>query len=158
MKIDSASHTLLAILVVLILASPFMAQVMAQETTANSEATEETLEEEVDPKEKYGIYKDIQFETIYVTLMGFEKYYEVKTIQDGMYSIPGVKDFIPILETRELQTFDLKYPGKIYTLMLAIEEVFEDRYEKDLKEIGIQAFELTLRPLGTTPVAQEDPY
>lgn len=109
-------------------------------TSAEQAAESEGLEE--------GGFKQVQLETIHFTMIGFEKHEIVRQIQQQMYSIPGVQNFIPYLITPGLTTYDLRYSGPARLLFKALQDVFTPQYVVDIKEIGDKAWEITMRKHG----------
>jgi len=87
----------------------------------------------------------VQPELILFTLLDFREYELVKKIQEQMYSIPGVTDFIPYLEAPGLLTYDLRYSGPSTLLIKALQDVFGIQYEIGMKEIGDDSWEITMR-------------
>ena len=120
----------------------------AAPTTGESTATpsgEEGATEDPGREFTKDEFQQVQPETIRFTLVGFDRYGPVSQIQQQMYSIPGIQNFIPYLTTPGLITYDLRYSGPTKLLFKALQDVFAPQYVVDLKELGEKAWEITMR-------------
>lgn len=100
------------------------------------------------PGEGHSGVKQVQPELIRFTMIEFREYETIKKIHEQMYSIPGVTDFVPYLETPGLLTYDLRYSGPATLLVKALQDVFGMQYEIAIKEIGEKSWEITMRRSG----------
>lgn len=120
-----------------------------QESPQAPSETESETAESTESFTELNEFKLIQPERIHFSFIDFYYYETIKQVQEQMLSIPGLTDFIPYLETSGLLTYDLRYSGPADLLMKALNDVFGTQYELGMKEMGENAWEITMRKIGS---------
>jgi hypothetical protein len=133
-------------LLIFLIMTPFQFGFAQESEDASSDVAEETEEEKPKiPGQGSDTFIQIQPEKIHMTFVDFYEHEPLKAVQDRMYSIPGVTDFIPYLATKGLITYDVRYSGHAKLLFKALRDTIGRDYELGMKEIDTKQWEITIR-------------
>jgi hypothetical protein len=129
---------------------PAVVTAQTEAVTAESEAAD-PIDTEVTVNKTPGQGSDsfiqVQLQTIHISFIDIRHYETIKQVQEQMYSIPGVTNFIPYRETKGLLTYDLRYSGGAKLLQKALQDTLTERFEVGVKESMGNFWEFTIRKL-----------